>query len=186
VEEFNKIMERRLTKLCCGNREDWDDRVLAVLWVYMTTRKKIHRYTPFQLVYGKEVGIPTKFITPSLYIARATHITDDESVAQRIADLQELEEARFLAYFHQTIEKARQKSYNDRNINNKIFMEGDKLLLYDNRYQKHPGKLCMHWLGPFIVAEMRQCGAIRLAELDGILRPKWVNGACLKPYIYHY
>jgi hypothetical protein len=36
-------------------------------------------------------------------------MTDDESVAQRIADLQELEEARFLADFHQTVEKDRKK-----------------------------------------------------------------------------
>jgi hypothetical protein len=81
-------------------------------------------------------------------------MTDDESVAQRIADLQELEEARFLADFHQTVEKARQKSWHDRHIKSKIFVQGDKVLLYDNRYQKHPGKLCMHWLGPFIVVEI--------------------------------
>jgi hypothetical protein len=81
-------------------------------------------------------------------------MTDDESVAQRIADLQELEEARFLADFHQTVEKARHKSWHDRHIKSKIFMQGDKVLLYDIRYQKHPGKLCMHWLGPFIVVEI--------------------------------
>jgi hypothetical protein len=57
---------------------------------------------------------------------------DDESVAQRIADLQELEEAIFLAYFHQTVEKARQKAWHDRHIKSKIFMQGDKVLLYDN------------------------------------------------------
>jgi hypothetical protein len=106
------------------------------------------------LVYGKEVVVPTEFITPSLYIAHATHMTDDESVAQRIADLQELEEAIFLADFHQTVEKARHKSWHDRHIKDKIFVQGDKVLLYDSRYQKHPGKLCMHWLGPFIVAEI--------------------------------
>jgi hypothetical protein len=109
----------------------------------------------FSWFMGKEVVVPTDFITPSLYIAQATHMTDDESVAQRIADLQELEEARFLAYFHQSVEKARQKSWHDRHIKSKIFTQGDKVLLYDNsRYQKHPGKLCMHWLGPFIVVEI--------------------------------
>jgi hypothetical protein len=43
----------------------------------------------------------------------------------------------------------------------------------------------MHWLGPFIVAEIRQSSAVKLTQLDGILRPGWVNGVCLKPYIYH-
>jgi hypothetical protein len=35
---------------------------------------------------------------------------DDESIVQRIVDLHELEETRFLADFHQLIEKDRQKS----------------------------------------------------------------------------
>jgi hypothetical protein len=57
------------------------------------------------------------------------------------------------------------------------------VLLYDNKYQKHPGKLQMHWLGPFIVAEIHDSGVVKLVQLDGILRPRWVNGACLKPYL---
>jgi hypothetical protein len=81
-------------------------------------------------------------------------MTDDESVAQRIADLQELEEVIFLADFHQLVEKYRQNLGMTRHIKSKIFNQGDKVLLYDSRYQKHPGKLCMHWLGPFIVVEI--------------------------------
>jgi hypothetical protein len=100
VVAFNKIMERGLTKVCCANWEEWDDRVPTVLWDYMDTMNKLHRYTPFQLVYGKEVVVPAKFITPSVYIAHATHMIDDESIAQRIADLKELEEAIFLLDFH--------------------------------------------------------------------------------------
>jgi transposase InsO family protein len=57
VEVFNKILERGLTKVYCENREDWDDRVRVVLWAYRTTTKKLHKYTSFQLVYGKEVVV---------------------------------------------------------------------------------------------------------------------------------
>jgi hypothetical protein len=110
---------------------------------------------------------------------------DDEFVVQRIEDLQELEEARFLADFYQTVEKDRQKYWHDKHIKSKIFTQGDKVLLYDSRYQKHPGNLCMHWLGPFIVAKIQHSGAVKLAQLDGILRPRWVNGTHLKPYISH-
>jgi hypothetical protein len=69
VEAFNNIMERGLMKVCCANREDWDDRIPAVLWAYRTTTKKLHKYTSFQLVYGKEVVVPIEYITLSLYIA---------------------------------------------------------------------------------------------------------------------
>jgi hypothetical protein len=50
--------------------------------------------------------------------------------AQRLMELQELEETRFLADFHQSVEKARQKSWHDRHIKTKSFAQGDKVLLY--------------------------------------------------------
>jgi hypothetical protein len=49
-----------------------------VLWDYRTTIKKLHRYTPFQIVYGKEVVVPVEFITPILYIALITHMSKEE------------------------------------------------------------------------------------------------------------
>jgi hypothetical protein len=58
---------------------------------------------------------------------------DDESIAQRIANLQELEEVRFLVYFHQIIEKSRQKSWHDGHIKFKIYLQGDNVLLYDSQ-----------------------------------------------------
>jgi hypothetical protein len=110
-------------------------------------------------------------------------MSEEESVAQRLMELQELEETRFLAHFHQLVEKARKKYWHDRHTKTKVFAQGNKVLLYDSRYQKHPGKLCMHWLGPFIVVEIRPSGAFIIAQIDGMLQPGWVNGARLKPYM---
>jgi hypothetical protein len=47
--------------------------------------------------------------------------SDDESVAEWVAKMLELDEARFLANFHQTIEKDRQKAWHDRHIKKKNF-----------------------------------------------------------------
>jgi len=38
---------------------------------------------------------------------------EEEAVVQRLTELQELDETRFLADFHQSVEKARQKSWHD-------------------------------------------------------------------------
>jgi hypothetical protein len=55
----------------------------------------------------------------------------EKSIVQRIAYLQELEEARLLANFHQSIEKARNKSWHERHIKSKIFSQGEKVLFYN-------------------------------------------------------
>jgi hypothetical protein len=105
-------------------------------------------------------------------------------VVEWVTELLELDEARFLADFHQTVEKARQKAWHDRHIKTKSFVQGDQVLLYDSKYQKHPGKLQMHWLGPFIVVEIQRIWSCQTSTT------KWYSSSrmgewctCLKPYI---
>jgi hypothetical protein len=61
-----------------------------------------------------------------------------------LAQLMELEEERIMEGFHQEVQKENNKECNDRHINKKKFKEGDMVLLYDNKYLQHPGKLIMH------------------------------------------
>jgi hypothetical protein len=124
---------------------------------------------PFHLFYGKKVVVPTEFITTSLYIAQITHMSEEESIAQRLMELHEIEQTMFVVDFHQSVEKARKKFWHYRNIKTKVFVQGDKVLLYDSQYQKNPSKFHMHCLGPFIVVEIQTSGAVRLAQLDCML-----------------
>jgi hypothetical protein len=50
--------------------------------------------------------VPVEFISPSLFFAQDTKMIDDESITSRVMELIQLDEAIFLAYFHQTVEKS--------------------------------------------------------------------------------
>lgn len=58
---------------------------------------------------------------------------EEESIMKRLEELLELNEARFMAYFHQIVENKRQKAWNDRHIKWKSFTVGGHVLLNDRK-----------------------------------------------------
>ena len=103
IEAFNKILETALTKVCNAQQNQWDLRILAVLWAYRTMCKKLTGQPPFQLVYGMKVVMPMEYIIPSLRIIVLLGITDREVPEERLMQLEELKEEWFLAGFHQQV-----------------------------------------------------------------------------------
>jgi len=110
VEAFNKILENALTKVWNTQRNEWDVHVTMVLWAYKTTCKKLIEQTPFILVYGMEAVMPMEYIVPSLCVAAFTGMADHGALEERLAQLTELEEDRFLAGFHQQVQKEHEKA----------------------------------------------------------------------------
>ena len=87
------------------HRDDWDQKVSVVLWAYRTTCKILTRHTPFRLVYGQEVVVPMEYIVSSLRIVTLTKMTDVDVVEQRLSQLVQMEEERFVTRFNKNIEK---------------------------------------------------------------------------------
>jgi len=62
---------------------------------------KLTGQTPFRLVYGMEAVMPMEYIIPSLRITAMTGMSYHEALEERLAQLEELEEERFLVGFRQ-------------------------------------------------------------------------------------
>jgi hypothetical protein len=73
-----------------------------------------------------------EYLVPSLRIETFTGMDDTDVVQDKITQLIELEEDRFIAGFHQQVQKEREKAYHDRHIKKKAVKQGDLVLLYDN------------------------------------------------------
>ena len=89
----------------------------------------------------------------------------------------ELEEDKFIAGFHQRVQKEREKAYHDIHIKKKAFKHGDLVMVYDSKFIKHPGKFRTHWLGPYEVAYVTEGGAAQLKTLNGEWKDGLVNGS---------
>jgi hypothetical protein len=156
-----------LTNICSVNMDDCDLRVPTILWAYRTTCKKLTMHTPFKLVCGLEDIVPMEYLVPSLRITTFTEMDDTDAVRERFTQLVELEEERFIVGFHQQVQKEREKAYHDRHIKKKAFKQGDLVLVYDNKFIKHPGKFRMHWLKPYEVTYVTEGGVAQLKTLKG-------------------
>ena len=61
---------------------------------------------------------------PSLRIVSFIGMDDIGVVQERLAQLVELEEDRFIAGFHQQVHKEREKAYHDKHMKKKAFKQG--------------------------------------------------------------
>jgi len=75
------------------------------------------------------------------------------------------------------------RTWHDRHIKLHTFKVNDLVLLYDNKFDKFPGKFRMHWLEPYVIKVITDGGAVKLVKLNGDPFPGKVNGNRLKPYI---
>ena len=88
--------------------------------------------------------MPMEYIVPSLKITVLTDMADEETLNERLVNLVELDEDRFIAGFHQHVQKNREKAWHDRHIKSKAIKVGDLVLMYDSKFAQFPRKFFMH------------------------------------------
>lgn len=60
LERNHKCLNEYLRSFVNENKDDWDDWVQYYSFCYNTSPNSIHGYTPFELVFGKKVNIPSE------------------------------------------------------------------------------------------------------------------------------
>lgn len=88
--------------------------------------------------------MPMEYIVPSLWIVVVTNMGDLDTMEERLAQIVKLEEDRFLAGFHQQLQKDCEKAWHDRYIKQCTFKNEYLVLLYDSMFTKFHGKFQMH------------------------------------------
>jgi hypothetical protein len=141
----------------------WLAELPHVIWGLRTRVSSTTGFSPFFLVYGSKVVLPTNvaFGAPQIRFY-------EEGEAEQTCriDLDSLEEQRLAAVMRQARHDQQLRRYHDRNVRKTSFNVGDLVL---RRIQKTDGmhKLSTPWEGPFIVTEVISPSTYRLQWGDG-------------------
>jgi hypothetical protein len=143
-----------LHKTILDSKRDWDTKLTAALWAYCTTYKVITHATPFSLVYGLEATLPNEYEVESLRVAVSTRLTDEQSLKNRLTDLEALDERRRMAAQHIEAIQRRRKITFDKRHKKRALRPGMMVMIQDARKLEFPGKFDVVWLEPYLVNEV--------------------------------
>ena len=100
VESTNKTLEGIITKTVQMHRKDWSAKLTEALWAYRITWKNSTGFSPYQLVYGKQVLLPIEFQIHTFKLAADLGMDLSEAQRERILQLNQLDEMRQAAIEH--------------------------------------------------------------------------------------
>eukprot|EP00253_Pinus_taeda_P017245 PITA_17245 len=149
----------------------------------MITQKAYICSSPFKLIYGKEVVLPTNLILPSLALVQFIEENPSSPLQLRHDQILKLEEEREKAnIIHAKHQKIIKSSFDSISSRSKQFQVGDLVLKWDKAHEdkgKHT-KFQKMWLGPFQICEKIGHSTFMLQDFSGLRDSLPVNGLILK------
>ena len=132
-------------------------------------------------MFAKAGHLPVEIEYKAWWTIKKLNLNLGRADLKRFLDLNELEELRNDAYLNSRIAKEKSKKWHDQMIAQKIFHQGDQVLLYDSKLHIFMGKLKSRWTGPFTIHQVYPNGAMEIKSSKDNRTFK-VNGHRLKPY----
>jgi hypothetical protein len=155
------LKPRILDRLNKSGRK-WLHELLAVVWSLRTTPKRATGFTPFFLVYGAEVVLPTDLEYGSPKVKGYGEGTNQRA---REDSLDQQDEARTVALMHSARYQQVLRRYEARKIWRQEFEEGDLVLRLRQDNGGHH-KLSPPWEGPYVVVKVLKPNTYKLANED--------------------
>jgi hypothetical protein len=179
----NGIIRKMLNKMTSVHQQDWDEKLSLAVFAYNCTMNSTTGYAPYFLVYGM---MPIQRVKHEVETTRLVGARDQdpevmtEACTKKIESLEEV--CRLSLKKTAKVQTARKRWYVGKTSSHRNILAGDKVLLYNSRYDKFPGKLQARWMGPYKVHAIYENGSMQLTDPNGEHLATRVNGSCIKRF----
>ena len=136
-----------LRKVATDDGKDWDKLIPPLLFAYREVPQKSTGFSPFELLYGRDVRGPLDVLKESWEAERRSDLNVIAYITLMRERIEEMSE-----HVHQNMQSAQtqQKSWYDKNARERSFQTGDQVLVL---LPTSTSKLTAQWQGPYTVVE---------------------------------
>ena len=153
VERFNQTLKAILRKFVSDTGAKWDHWLPYLLFAYREVPQTSTGYSPFELLYGRQVRGPLDILRDAWMGESPQSPTNIMDYVLKMRD--KLEELSTLAHDNQTQAQVNQKAWYDRTARSRTFNPSQKVLLL---LPSSESSLLAKWQGPFEV--LRKMGPV--------------------------
>ena len=134
------------------------------------------------MVNDLEATLPIEYEVESLRVAIGSRLTKNQSLRNRLTNLEELDERRRMAAQYIEAIQQRTKIIFDKRHKKRTLRPGSMVMIKDARKLDFLGKFDAVWLGPYLVREVIPNNLIQLETLNGKSFPTRTSGSRCKEY----
>ena len=148
TERFNDVLGVCLTMYCNKNQTNWSDFVLPVVFGYNSARHPITKYSPYELMFGKQPTLPTD-----------TNLQLDEMGISNIHQFNRSQIIYMIKISNEVrgriqVAQSKNKKYFDAKHKDVIFDVGDMVLIQNKTIVPETSqKLIPKYVGPYKILE---------------------------------